>query len=81
MTDRRISVRERVRTLDYLDWLARELNKAAAWLGDAGFETEADVLDGAARDTMAVVGLMSRPLRIKPPPEGWQDAPDGHPQG
>jgi hypothetical protein len=38
--DKRISIRERVRTIDYIEWLARETNAAAAWLADHHLETE-----------------------------------------
>jgi hypothetical protein len=70
--DKRLSVHDRVRALDWLDYLARQLNKAAVYLAEQGFETEADLLDQAAKDTMAAVGMLSRPLRGRPPAELWQ---------
>ncbi len=72
MTDQRISVHDRVAVLDALDHLGREANKAAAWLSERGFESEADLAQDAARSIMAAVGLLSRPLRQPPPPERWQ---------
>jgi hypothetical protein len=75
--DNRLSVRERVRSADYLAWLAREANKAAAWLSEQGLETEADKTELAAVHLMAAVALLERPIRPQLPPERWQGAPDG----
>jgi hypothetical protein len=78
MADTRLSVRERVRSADYLAWLAGEANKAAAWLSEQGCETEADKAELAAVHLMAVVALLERPIRPTLPPERWQAA-DGYP--
>ncbi len=72
MDDKRLSIYEHVTALDHLERLGFELNRAASWLSERDFESEADLLNDAAKDTMAVVGLLSRPLRPQPPPSGWQ---------
>lgn len=72
MPDSRLSVRERVRSADYLAWLAAEANKAAAWLSQQGCETEADKAELAAVHLMAVVALLERPIRPQLPPERWE---------
>jgi hypothetical protein len=63
MTDRRITVQDRVRPLGRLDGLARELKAAAAWLRDSGLETEADMLEQSARSILAACWLIERPIR------------------
>lgn len=78
MADQRISVHDRVRTIDYLEWLAFQLNAAASWTGDAGCETEADLIEQAAKSILASCWLLSRPVRAALPPERWQPA-DGYP--
>lgn len=70
--DKRITRQERVRTIDYLAWLASEANKAADWLGDAQLETEADLVEQAARTLLASCWMLERPLRAQPPPARWQ---------
>ncbi len=77
MTDGRISVRERVRALERLSDLAFELNRAGSWLGEGGAETEADMLEQAARSILAACWLLSRPIRGEPGPERWQVAVSG----
>lgn len=72
MADNRISVHDRVRACDYVAWLADELNKAADWLGDQGFETEADKIELAATHAAAGAWLLARPLLREPPPARWQ---------
>jgi hypothetical protein len=73
MADQRLSVHDRVAALWHLDRLAREANQAAAWLSGAGFETEADMTEQAARSILAAAWLLERPLRPQLPPERWQD--------
>lgn len=77
MTDGRISVRERMRALERLNDLAFELNAAGAWLGECGAETEADMLESAARSILSACWLLERPIRPDPPAGQWQqpDAP------
>lgn len=72
MTERRVSVRERVQILDQLDATMWWLNKLAGWLGERGVESEADLLDQAAKDIATACWLLSRPIRAKPPPEAWR---------
>lgn len=72
MPDPRISVRQRVRSADYIEWLAFEANKAAAWLAEQGLETEADMTESAARSLLAACHMLNRPLRPQLPPERWQ---------
>jgi hypothetical protein len=72
MSDTRLTLHQRVAAVDNLDRLAREANRAASWLSDQGFETEADMIEDAARDIMAAVGLLSRPIRPQLPPESWR---------
>ncbi len=76
MPDARISVHERVQALQRLEGIAFELNQIAAWLGDAGVETEADQLDRSARDVLATCWLLNRPLRPQLPPERWAGGGD-----
>jgi hypothetical protein len=78
VTDRRISVRERVQALQRLEALAFEVNQISAWLAGAGIETESDMLDQAAKAVLASCWLLSRPVRAQLPPERWQQAPDGY---
>ena len=78
MSDPRISVRDRVQVLAQLEQGARWLNALAAWLGSRGVESEADVIDQAARDLLAACWMLERPLRPKPPPELWKTAGTGH---
>jgi len=52
MPDSRLSVHDRVAALEHLERVARDLNLMAAWLGEAGIEYEADLLDGSARDLL-----------------------------
>jgi hypothetical protein len=40
-----------------------------------GIESEADLLDRAARDIAAACWLLERPLRAQPPPEQWATGP------
>jgi hypothetical protein len=75
MSDQRISVHDRVQVLDALNSVAWYLNRLAGWLGRNGVETEADMVDQAARDLLASCWLLERPLRPKPPPEVWQQQP------
>ena len=67
----RLSVHDRVAVLQRIEAMATELNAIAAWLGQRA-ESEADVIDGAARDLLAAAWMLERPLRPKPPPERWQ---------
>jgi len=78
MGDQQVSVRDRVQVLDQLDATAWWLNKLAGWLGERGAESEADLLDQAAKDIATACWLLSRPLRAKPPPEAWRQQADGH---
>lgn len=73
MADQRLSVHDRVQILSQLNQGAFWLNKLAGWLGRQGVETEADMIDQAARDLLAACWLLERPLRPKPPPEQWKD--------
>jgi hypothetical protein len=73
MPDRRLSVHDRVAVLGHLERAARELNLVAAWLGSLGVESEAEMIDGAARDLLAACWLLERPLRPKLPPSRWHD--------
>ncbi len=75
--DKRLSLRERSQALVALDQLAWQLNQAAAWLSGLGVETEADMLEQAARSTAACCWLLSRPFRAQPPPDRWQGADQG----
>ena len=75
MADQRLSVHHRVMVLQRIEAIATELNAMASWLGSAGVEYEADLLDGSARDLLAVCWLLERPLRPKLPPSRWQDPP------
>jgi hypothetical protein len=75
VSDQRLSVHERVRSADYLAWLAREANKAASWLSERGLETEADKAELAAVHLMACVALLERPIRPQLPPEKWAERP------
>ena len=75
MPDTRISVRHLVAALASLEATAWELNQAAAWLSEQGRETEADMLEQAARDVLAACWLLERPIRPQLPPERWQQAP------
>jgi hypothetical protein len=77
MADQRISVHDRVLVLDQLNACAWWLNRLAGWLGHNGIESEADMVDDAARDLAAACWLLSRPLRAKPPPEQWKGAGTG----
>lgn len=79
MSDRRISVHDRVQALGRLNAIAFELNKIAAWLGEVGVETESDMLDKAARGILAACWLLERPIRLQLPPERWQQ-PASYPQ-
>ena len=74
MADRRVSVRERVMILDQVDQTAWWLNKLAGWLASREVESEADLLDQAAKDIATACWLLSRPIRAKPPPEAWKAA-------
>jgi hypothetical protein len=82
MTDGRISVQERIRALEALEAIAWQLNAAGAWLGECGAETEADMLEDAARSVLAACWLLSRPIRPDPPAGRWQqpDAPERYGQ-
>jgi hypothetical protein len=73
MADNRITIHDRVRALDYIEWLARENNRAAAWLAEHDFEDEADDLQDAAKIGMSVVGRMWRPLLPQLPPGRWEN--------
>jgi hypothetical protein len=55
MSDRRVSVRDRVLVLDQLNACAWWLNKLAGWLGSRGVETEADMLDQARARHLGLV--------------------------
>jgi hypothetical protein len=66
-----------VQVLDALNSLAWYLNRLAGWLGRAGVETEADMIDQAAKDLLASCWLLERPLRPKPPPEVWKPVGTG----
>jgi hypothetical protein len=77
MREIKVSVHERVRSSDYLEWLAREANQAAAWLAEQGLETEADLVESAARTLLATCHMLERPLRPELPPERWQQADGG----
>jgi hypothetical protein len=79
MTDRRLSVHDRVAVLGHLERAARELNAVAAWLGSLGVESEAEMIDGAARDLLAACFLLERPLRPKLPPQCWPQPGTGSP--
>lgn len=68
---------DRVLVLDQLNQCAWWLNKLAGWLGRQGVETEADIIDQAARDLLASCWLLERPLRPRLPPEPWRGTPDG----
>jgi hypothetical protein len=72
MADQRVSVRDRVRAIDHLEALAFQLNRASSWAADQDCETEADMLESAARSVLAACHLLGRPLRRDPPPERWQ---------
>ena len=74
MADQRVSVHDRVQILDQLDATAWWLNKLAGWLASRDVESEADLLDQAAKDIATACWLLSRPLRAKPPPEQWKPA-------
>jgi len=80
VTDQRISIHERVRSADYIAWLAKEAYHAAAWLSAHDLETEADKAELAAVHLMAVVALLERPIRPQLPPERWQSARGGQQQ-
>jgi hypothetical protein len=58
----------------HLERTAWDLNQAATWLGDEGHESEADMIESAARSILAVCWLLSRPFRPQLPPERWQQA-------
>jgi hypothetical protein len=73
MADPRLSVHQRVQILAQLEHGARWLNALAAWLGQRGVESEADMIDQAARDLLAVCWLLERPIRPKLPPTRWSD--------
>ena len=77
--DKRITMRERVRTIDYLAWLADQANQAAAWLGEHALESEADKAELAAVHLLAVVALLERPFRPQLPPARWSPAQQGDP--
>ena len=67
-----LSVHDRVQALTAMEANAVELNAIAAWLSKAGAETEADMLEQAARSVLASCWLLERPLRPQPPPERWE---------
>jgi hypothetical protein len=71
MPDQRISVHDRVAALDNLERLAFELNRAAAWLGREGCESESDQLDHASTLILSACWLLERPIRRQPTPERW----------
>jgi hypothetical protein len=71
MPDQRLSVHDRCQILGQLEQGARWLNALASWLGQQGVESEADMIDQAARDLLAAAYLLERPLQPKPPPERW----------
>jgi hypothetical protein len=75
MADQRISVHDRVLILDQLNACAWWLNRLAGWLGQRGVETEADIIEQAARNLLASCWLLERPLRANPPPEVWKGTP------
>jgi hypothetical protein len=54
---------------------------AGGLLGRAGVETEADMIETAARNLLASCWLLERPLRPKPPPEQWHDGTQAARQG
>jgi hypothetical protein len=72
MADRRISIRDRVQILDQLDATMWWLNKLSGWLASHDIESEADLLDQAAKDIATASWLLSRPIRAKLPPEAWR---------
>ena len=81
MTDRRISIHDRVLALDRLNALAFEVNQIGAWLATNGVETESDKLELAATHIAAACWLLERPIRARPAAEKWQQAPGGHQAG
>jgi hypothetical protein len=72
--DKRLTLRERSQALQALELLAWDLNQAAAWLSGLGVESEADMLEQAARSVLASCWLLSRPLRTQLPPSRWSPA-------
>jgi len=81
MSDQRITVRDRVQALERLNAVAWELNQVATWLAQAGIETEADMINQAAKDLLASCWLLERPIRARPAPERWsqpQQAVNGY---
>jgi hypothetical protein len=73
MPDPRLSVHDRVGWLHWLNWAAWQLNRAGARLGDAGCETESDMIEQAARSVLAACWLLERPIRPQLPPQQWRD--------
>lgn len=78
--DKRLTLRERSQALAHLDQLAWQLNAAATWLASLGVETEADMIEQAARSVLASCWLLERPLRPQLPPGRWSQ-PDQPRQG
>jgi hypothetical protein len=72
--DKRITLHERVLTIDNLDHLARQLNAAATWLGEHDFEVESDKVEQSAVLLAAVCHLLERPLLRDLPPSRWNGA-------
>jgi hypothetical protein len=70
MSDR-LAVRERLAAIDCLEATAIYLNRLAAWLSEAGAETESDMTNEAAKSLLAACWFISRPLRQPVPPERW----------
>ena len=71
MSDRRISVHDRVSAIDHLEQMALELNQIASWLGREGCEIEADAVNDAAKSLLASCWWLDRPLRAQLPPQRW----------
>ena len=79
MSDPRISVRQRVQVTDSLEGVALYLNRLAAWLGEQGLESEADMVNESAKSLLACCWWLNRPLRAQLPPSKWAGMEPGVP--
>jgi len=84
MSERQISVHDRVNAIDQLEGVADYLNSMASWLSQHALVNEADAVNEAAKSLLASCWWLSRPLNPKLPPRRWQQpqqqpAQDGRP--
>lgn len=66
-------MRDRVGVIADIERAAFYVNAIAAWLGEQGLETEADMVDASAKGLLASCWMLERPLRAQLPPERWPD--------